>query len=195
MITLSFHALWMLCALGSVVFAAAAGRSVGHALALAAGVAAGAAFIARIGLPDPAWVGSLAVGAIAIYLFRPRYALVSAFFGGTLAGLLSGLLQEQGLPFPAAVLIACALIGASAWLARTRPRFAPALLLDEGLLAVAVIGVVTAALPSILDGWQAAGNLAVGGERQGPPAVPMSTLMFLLVSTLLGALYSSWSRR
>ena len=56
--TLSFHALWMLCAFGVVVHAATAARRARDLAALAAGFVVIAAMVASPQrLPDPAWVG------------------------------------------------------------------------------------------------------------------------------------------
>jgi hypothetical protein len=194
-VTLSFHALWMLCALGAVVFAAAVSGHVRDRASMAGGLLLGIVLASPSRLPDPAIVGSLAAAAAAVALFRPRYAMLSAACGGALAGMWSALLEVQGLPAPVALtVVGLALVG-TAWLARTRPRFAPELLRDEGLLAIAVLGLGVAVMPAILDGWQAAGNLSVTPERQVSTGIPMWTLTIILMSASLGALYSFWSRR
>jgi hypothetical protein len=185
----------MLCALGAVVFAAAAARHVRERALMAGGFAAGALLAAPERLPDPATVGTLAAAAAVVYLFRPRYAIVSAAFGGALGGMWAALLEVQGLPSPAALIVAGFVLVLTAHLARTRPAFAPELLRDEGLLAIAVLGVAVAMLPTILDGWQAAGNLSVTAERAPASGIPMWTLTIILMSASLGGLYSLWSRR
>jgi hypothetical protein len=185
----------MLCALGAVVFAAAASRDLRDRASLAGGLLLGVAFASPGRLPDPAITGTVAAAAAAVALFRPRYAMLSAACGGALAGMWTALLQVQGLPAPAALMVAGSALIVTTWLARTRPAFAPELLRDEGLLAIAVIGLAVAVMPAILDGWQAAGNLSVTPERQVASGIPMWTLMIILMSASLGAVHSLWSRR
>src|SRR5689334_8857190 len=117
--TLFFHLVWMLCGLGAVVFAAASARDRRRAIGFGGGLIAGLV-MARTGPPDPALVGGLAVGAVVIFLFRPRYADMAALLGGSVAGLWTAVLQAQGLPFLLAPVVVAALSGASAWLARSR---------------------------------------------------------------------------
>ena len=192
--TLTFHALWLLCALGAAVFAAAARTRVERA-AIAGGFLIGL-FASPSRLPDAALVGMMAAMAAIGYLFRPRFAVPAFIAGGALAGLLSALLQVQGLHVYLAPAVAAVTVIASMYLAATRPAFAPDVLRDEGLLAIAVLGLGVALLPGVLDGWQAAANLsAAGAERRGGASVPMWTLVLLLITSCLGALYSSWSRR
>jgi hypothetical protein len=194
-VTLSFHALWMVCALGAVVLAAAVRRNSYDAPAMALAFAAAAYWTGVGRLPDPVWAGAVAVLASAISLFRPRYATVSAVAGGVLAGWWTTLLEVQGLPSWPAVGAGLILLLVPMWLARTRPVFAPDVLREEGLLAVAVLGLGVASMPAILDGWQAAGNLSVTPERQVSTGIPTWTLTIILMSASFGGLYSFWSRR
>jgi hypothetical protein len=190
-----FHALWMVCALGAAVFAAAAHRRMRDRAALAAGFVAGLALVSPSGIPDVTLVGLMAAGAAALYIFRPRYSLLAVALGGSLGGVFASLLQLQGLPSWAALPVAAALLVVPLHLAAARPAFAPDVLRDEGLLAVAVLGLGAAMLPGVLDGWQAAANLAATGERSATGGLPLWTLALLLVASCLGALYSPWSRR
>jgi hypothetical protein len=107
----------------------------------------------------------------------------------------TALIEVQGLPSPAATMLAAAVLILSARLTRVRPVFAPDVLRDEGLLAIGVLGLGAALLPGVLDGWHAATNLTAVSEREVAAAVPVWTLALLLTSTSLGALYSLWSRR
>lgn len=194
--TLTFHALWMLCALGSVVLAtAASGAGFLAALAMTTTFLVTARYVGPGTLPDPTWAGLIAVAASAIFLFRPRYAIVAAALGGILGGLWTALLEAQGLPYSVALIGAATVIGVARYLTRTRPAFAPEQLRDEGLLAVGLFGLVVATLPGVLDGWQAATNLAATSERASQAIVPAWTVALLLSSTTLGAVYSLWSRR
>jgi hypothetical protein len=63
------------------------------------------------------------------------------------------------------------------------------------MLLVGVLGLSVAVLPGVLDGWQAAANLAAPSERTGAASVPMWTLAVLFMSWSLGALHSFWSHR
>ena len=194
--TLSFYALWMLCALGAVVFAVAAARHRREQAFVAVGFGAGALFAAPERLPDPAVVGTLTAAAAAVYLFRPRYALLAAGFGGALGGMWTALLEVQGLPLAVALIAGAVALVVPAHLARHRAAFAPELLRDDSLLAIAVLGIAVATLPAILDGWQAAGNLSATSDRPAAAtAVPLWTLTLILMSASLGGLYSFWSRR
>ena len=108
--TLSFHALWMLCAFGVVVHAAIAARRARDLAALAAGFVVAAIVASPQRLPDPAWVGVVSAGAAVVILFRPRYAMASAAWGGALGGMLTAMTEVQGL-HPMAALAGVAAIG------------------------------------------------------------------------------------
>ena len=118
--TLSFHALWMVCALGAAVLAAAVRRNSYDAPAMGLAFAAVAYLTSAGRLPDPVWSGAVAVLASAIYLFRPRYAIMSAIAGGALAGWWTGLLEVQGLPQWPSAGAGLVLLLVPMWLARTR---------------------------------------------------------------------------
>jgi len=195
-VTLAFHALWRLCALGSVVLAAAAAGSGFSALAaMVVAFLLAVRIVGAAALPDPALAGTVAVAAAAIFLFRPRYAVIAAALGAALGGMWTGLLEVQGLPPLAATGVAAAVLGISWYLTRTRPSFAPEQLRDEGLLAIGLLGLVVATLPGVLDGWQAATNFAASSDRASQAMVPAWTIALLLSSSTLGAAYSLWSRR
>ena len=192
--TLFFHLVWMLCALGTAVFAIAAGSGSSRRAGFGAGFLAGV-YLARTGPPDPSLAGGFAAAAVALFLFKPRYAALAAAFGGVLAGLWTALLQAQGLPPLVSPLVVVALIVLSIRLARTKPAFAPQRLLDEGLLAVGAIAIVTLTLPAILDGWQTAVGLSATSPRSAAFDLPSWTTAFILACTSLGGVYSVWSRR
>ncbi len=193
--SLSFHALWMLCALAAVVFGASAARHPRHVAGFVTGFAAGVAYILRVGLPDPVWTGAAAATAVGIALFLPRYALIGAALGGFIPGVWTALLTVQGVPLFVAIGLAAALCVAAAWLARTREQFVPAVILDEGLLAIGLLAIATATLPSVLDGWQSASTLTAASARQAAVSIPVWTTGFLVTCASLGGAYSVWSRR
>jgi hypothetical protein len=121
--------------------------------------------------------------------------MAGAAAGGVLAGWWAALLEVQGLPPWPAAGAGLVLLLVPMWLAWTRPAFAPEVIREEGLLAVAVLGLGVASMPAILDGWQAAGNLSVTPERQVSAGIPAWTLTIILISASFGGLYSFWSRR
>ena len=193
--TLTYHALWMLCALGAVVFATAAAPHVRPITALATGLIAGVLWWSPARVPDAAVTGILTSLAAALYVFRPRLRLVSAAFGGALAGMLAALVEMYGVSPRVSPVAGIALVAVPIWLARTRPSFAPDLLCDEAMLMIGLLGLSVAILPGVMDGWQAATNLAAATERVATTSLPMWTLLLLLTTSSCGAFYSLWSRR
>src|SRR5688572_8922359 len=148
----------MLCSLASVTFATADVRMRGH-IAVAAGFALGALTVAPAQLPDPVWVGS-GVALLGIAgLARPGYATLVAAGGGALAGIWMAMLRVEGLPLPAAALVAAGLPALAAVLSRRRPHFAPTFLREEALVVVVVLGFAVAAAPGVASGWQSAVTL------------------------------------
>lgn len=191
--TVTFHALWMLCALGATTFAAVAAPRRRWLVALAIG------FLAVVTLPgtqpDPEVAGLCAAFGTIVYLFRPRYAWLGFALGGALAGMLVQLFGLLGGPVVATAPLVAMALAATVWLARTRPRFSPEALREEALLIVCTLGLGVAVLPSVLDGWQAAANLNAQMENVTQQGIPVWVLSVVATSTLLGAAYAVWSRR
>lgn len=191
--TVILHALWMLCALGATTFAAAAAPRRPWLVAFAIG------FLAVVmrpgGQPDPEIAGLFAAFGALVYLFRPRYAWLGFVLGGALAGMLVQVVGLLGGPVLVTTPLVAVGLGATVWLARTRPAFAPDALREEALLIICTLGLGVAILPSVLDGWQAAGNLNMRVETVAQQAIPMWVLSVVGTSTLLGAAYALWSRR
>ena len=194
-VTLTYHALWMLCALGAVVFATAAASNRLAIAALVAGFVPAVFWWSGGRLPDAAMAGTLTLVAAAVYLFRPRLRIVASTVGGILGGMLSAMLQVQGVPASLSPLVAATPIAVAVWLTRARPSFAPEQLRDDAMLIVGVLGVSVAMLPGVLDGWQAATNLSAATERVPTAAVPAWTLLLIITTSSAGAAYSLWSRR
>ena len=140
--TTTFHALWMLCALGAVVHAATAAHRVRDVTALAVGFVLATIVASPQRLPDPEWVGALSAGVAIAVLFRPRLAVLAAGWGGALGGMLTALTEVQGVPAAASVGPVVVLIATVVWLTRLRPSFAPDRLRDEALLAITLLGLV-----------------------------------------------------
>ena len=191
--TVTLHALWMLCALGATTFAAVAAPRRRWVVALAIG------FLSVVVLPgtqpDPEVAGLCAALGAIVYLFRPRYAWFGFVLGGALAGMLSQVLGLFGGPVLITAPLVAVGLGATVWLARTRPHFSPEAIREEALLIVCTLGLGVAVLPSVLDGWQAAANLNTGIENSAQQAIPAWVLSVVATSTLLGAAYALWSRR
>ena len=191
--TVTFHALWMLCALGATTFAAAAAPRRRWLVALTIGFLA---FVILPGAqPDPEVAGLFAAFGAIVYLFRPRYAWLGFVLGGALAGMMVQLFRMLGEPVVITAPIVAMVLAATVWLARTRPRFSPETLREEALMIVGTLGLGVAVLPSVLDGWQAAANMNVQMENVVRQAIPVWVLSVVATSTLLGAAYAVWSRR
>lgn len=193
--TVTFHALWMLCALGAATFAAAAAPRRRWHVALGLGFVVVLALPGIEQIPDPAVAGLLASTGAIVYLFRPRYAWLAVTFGGALAGMLVRVVGLAGAPPLLSAPLIAAGLAAIVWLARTRPIFAPEILREEALLILCTLGLAVAVLPGVMDGWQAAANLNIQVENVAQQAIPAWTISIVATSTLLGAAYAVWSRR
>ena len=190
---LFFHALAMLCSLGSVAMATFA---VGprNLAALAIGFAAASLAVRPSNLPDPAWVGGIVAGIAAAAVLRPRYAALFAATAGILAGIWMPMLEVAGVPLAAAALIAAAAPLCSALFSRDS-RFAPLVVREEALLFVLVIAVVVAVAPGVAAGWQSATALNLQQKEVGAQVVPAWTLLLTLGAAAAGGLYTVWMRR
>ena len=189
------HALWLLCLLGSVVFAAVAAPR-GRWLALMATGCLVTTTLSLLGIaPDPELAGGLAAGSVIVYLFSPRHAWVAVLLGGALAGMSVGVVVTAGArPALGAGLLAL-ILGWTVVLARRRPAFAPDAVREEALLIVGLLGIVVAVTPGVLNGWQAATNLNVQVEQATMTAIPLWSVSVVAASVVLGAAHAMWSRR
>jgi hypothetical protein len=197
-VTLTFHVLWMFCALGAVVFAATPAASWRGAMACAGTFAAAVAWWSPDRLPDHAWLGVIGAAIAALSLARPSRTVARLALAGVLAGAWSALLEVQGLRGPVAVPIAAAIPLASVALARRRPSFAVPRLVDEALIGLVAGGLMVAVLPGVLDGWRAALNLNLQApvvDGEGVALVPQWTWLLGATALSSGALFSLWSRR
>lgn len=193
--TLSFHALWMVSALGSAVFATTVATSPRGLRVLAAAFGLSAAWSLVFGPLNAEVIGVLAALAAAAQLVRPSWTVAPAVTGGVLAASWAALLAVEGVPVWGAVLAAAALLALTVSCARTRPDFAPSELRDEALTLMAALGLSAAALPGVSDGWRSALALSLEGPTGATEPIPMWTLAVGGSSIALGALYSIWSRR
>lgn len=200
--TLTFHALLMLCGLAAPAFGAAGSCSRRWlSLASAAAGFAAAALWFGSGRPlDVAQAGTLVALAAAFQLLRPQKVAVAAVAAGAAAGVWMSMLRVQGTPWAIAAVLGSAPYLCSWHLAATRPRFAPALVREEALLAVLALALAVATAPSILDGWRAAVALNIQGSPNGQVGAPNGSMMpawtlgILGGSVALGGLYSVWRR-
>jgi hypothetical protein len=194
-VTATFQALWILCALGAVVFAAAAARPKGGLLAFGGGFVAAAIVLGPDRLPDAGVAAAFAAAAAALCLYTGRYVLAGSACGGWLAGTWLALLHAQGLPFALAAVAAATPSAVAVWLTRTRPAFAPDVIREEGLLAVLLLGTGVAILPGVLDGWQTAAVLNARMPGATAVTVPAWVVVVVAASMAMGAVSSLWSRR
>lgn len=193
--TLSFHALWMVSALGAAVFATTVATSPRGLRILAAAFGLSAAWSVGFGPLNAEVVGLLAALAAAGQLVRPSWVAVPAVTGGVLAASWAALLAVEGVPVWGAIPAAAALPTLTVICARTRSDFAPSELREEALTLMAALGLCAAALPGISDGWRSALVLSLEGPTGVTEPIPVWTLAVGGSSIAFGALYSIWSRR
>ena len=194
---LLFTALLMLCGLGTAIFATTAARKRGALAALGLGFATGAVLIRPDVLPNASWTGGIVAGVAALQIFRPDVRFLAPLCGGALAAMWSALLQIQGLPPVAALILAGIVPALSAYLSGRREAFAPESLREEAMLALVVTGLVVAMIPEVSAGWRSA--LALNREEESALAASQFLSGWVLVlsaaSVVLGGLYSLLRRR
>lgn len=193
-VTVTFHLLWMLCALGAVALTAASATRWRRLAALSAGYAGSLALIGARTPPDAEAAGLLAAGSALVFLFVARYAWLAALCGGTLAATGVRMLVLAGAPAPAAIASMAMALALTAWLVRHRRGFASELVRDEALVIVCLLGLAVAMLPGVLDGWRAAASLNVS-RGVTPDPVPVWTMLVVGLAVLMGATHALWSRR
>ena len=192
---LLFTALLMLCGLGAAIFATTTAGKRSSLIAMSIGFAAAVVLIRPQALPNPGWTGSIVAGIAALEVFRRDVRWLSPLCAGALAGLWSVLLQIQGLPLPAAVLVAAVVPAVSAYLAARRKGFAPQALREEAMLAMVALGLAVAIIPEITSGWQSALVLNREQGNSSNQIIANWVLVLSAVSVVLGGLYSLLRRR
>src|SRR5262249_8625345 len=147
-VTLTFHALWLFCGVGSAVFAACAAQTWAGRASMAVGFVLMTATLITHPVVDEAWAGLLgASGAMLAGATLARSSdtrrwrsvaidVASALCGGALASLWGHQLFTDGLPMVPAFGVAAALLLMTGWCAIRRPGFAPLALREESLLIV-----------------------------------------------------------
>jgi hypothetical protein len=198
--TVTFHVLWVLCALGSVALAAAPGRAPwtpwATQIGVGLGLAAGVWWLGPRDVPGVEWVGLTVLAIAATRLARltsVRAMVVAPFVAGVLSAVWMSMLRVAGLPLWAAVAIAAAPPMVAAYLTPTRPRFAPAIVRDEALLITMTLGLVVAAAPRIVEGWRSAVLLNIQDTSRAL-VLPAWTVALAVVALSAGGVYSLWRR-
>ena len=199
--TVTFHLLWTLCALGAVALAAVPGRAPWTALiALSLGFAAGVWWLGRHDMPGVESVG-LTVFIIAAIRLAPRAPLglsrgivVAAVVAGVLSAVWMSMLRVAGLPLFAAVAIAVAPPMMAAYLTPARPRFAPAIVRDDALLITLTLGLAVAAAPRIIEGWRSAVVLNIQDTTGRALALPAWTVALAAFAMAAGGAFTLWRR-
>ena len=185
----------MLSGLGTAVFASVPAPTWRGRAAFALGFAIAVVTIHPGRLPDATWISGLVASVAIVQLLRPDRTALTLAGSGALAGVWSVLLQMQGLPMVAALTVAAALPAMSSLLAARRPKFAPPVLREEGLLVVFALSLAVAMFPTITAGWRSAIALNLAADRTANQIVPAWVLGLTGASGALGGLYSLWGRR
>ncbi len=190
----SIHALGLLLALASVVFAAQPASLAVRFVALPGGFVVTSLVLAGPTALNPALLGWLIAGLAALALFRPRWQTLAIAAAGMAAGAWSNYLQAQGLIPVLAVVVAAGPAVLSASLRSNRTSFAPAALNDEALTLICTLGIVVAAAPRLASGWASAAALNLGPSNTTPgPAIAGPSWIFplLMLVTIAGVAFGS----
>ena len=194
---LTFHAFWMLCGLGSAVFATAVvsgPRWPLHWTALAIGFVLTAVWLARGRSLDAASIGCLVAAVAFWHLVRAPSPVVLSASAGALAATWASLLQVEGLSKPLALAFSAVVPFTAAYLSQRRPAFAPSIVREEALLGLTALALVVAVAPTVSQGWQSALALNLTDKSGSTPHVPLWLLSCIGGSMTLGGLWSLWRR-
>jgi hypothetical protein len=184
----------VLCGAASITFATFARDWRGMAL-LGIGFAAGVSSMLAGRVAEGGTVGIAAATCAGLLIARPHLSRFAAASGGLLAGFGCVAISADGLPPWAVIAAFPPLLAFAALLARSRTEFAPPTLREEALLAVLVLGLLTAVIPILGAGWRTATALQTGGSDSVAAASP-SWALFLAAGALgSGMLVSLWRRR
>jgi hypothetical protein len=175
--------------MGAAVFSTGPARP-HRILGLASGFGL-AAWLFRGGYPpDAAAIAGLAAIVAGVGIYRPSWVSFPAFFGGFFTAILAALLETQGVGESVALGCSALIPCASVALASRRSVFAPAAVLEEGRLLVLAMGLGSAVVPAILDGWRSAG--ALNGTIAANQIMPAWVLSVTGLSVLVGGVWSIW---
>lgn len=186
---------WLLCLFAAVLLAARPLPASTRGWGLPVAFAAGLLLASWVALAVPA-LALLAGAFVLSSLLRPPPPPVLQAMAGLGAGLAAAsLFPWAGYGAGSLLAWACALAlpWASARLAG-EPRFAPAVLRDEGGCAVVIAAPLIAALPAASEGWRSA--LVLAGT-QGVADRAMAGLWFVVpvLALVAGVLRQMWVRR
>jgi hypothetical protein len=195
MVSPIFHALWLLCGLGAVVFASLFRASWFNLAGIACGFLVAAVGTTPTRIPEPAWIGILTMAVVILMLARPSWSLPAAAMSGILAGCLATLLRAQSVPSTIAWLLGVAILVPALWISARRKDFAPTSIRDVALLAIAIWSILLAAAPAISAGWQSAAALNVSDKSATQNSMPAWVLLLGIASLAIGGLHTFWMRR
>lgn len=164
--------------------------------ALAAGVCAGIlAWCLVRGIPDAevlGWTASLSMAALLARRAMPW--AIAAVLAGLLVALWMGALAIYGVPIWLAAPVALA-PPLFAHRRSMRPDFAHPDLVDEALLVVSVLAAISALVPGVTNGWQAAGALTTASGEAPDTTLPTWVMAVSVIPLLLGMTRALWSHR
>ncbi len=138
---------------------------------------------------------AVAIGAAVPLAWPGTRDLMTTLAFGAASGLFLAAIQQHGAPFPMAVLFAVALPATAWWLTRLMPHFAPAVVRDDALVLLTVIGLAVATLPALVEGWRTAVSLNVAAGEGNRQSIPAWALALSGASAALGGCYSAWRHR
>ena len=187
--------LWFSSVIGGVALAAAAaGKRRSFGVVLAGFLAA--AYLFRDGrVPEPGFVGVIAVVAAGVQLLRPAYTDASAACAGILAAASGAVLESYGVASPIALLAAVLPGMLALWWSHRNPKFAPVAMREEALLMVMLLGLGTAVVPAVVDGWRSASALSSAPAEAAGRAMPAWVLVLSGTAAMVGGVWSLWRHR
>jgi len=192
---MALFSFWTLFALGAVVFAA--GTSVGPpavgSVTVAIGLALGVALFAFDWTVSPAAAAGLVALIAAASLFRPGLRVPRWFGAGFTSAQSAALLVAAGAPVGVAFAIAVMLVLVAFVLGTRSAEFAPARLHEEALVLLVGGGLVLAAAPEAMAGWNSALALNASTTQSAAGPIPGWLWACLGIAALGGAL-SRWRR-
>ena len=199
---LLLHVFGMLCGLGSATLAPVAVTRGPSSLAqwygpvaMAAGFGVTSWWTGFEQILNPVWVGIGVAIAAGLQLARPGFFPVAAITSGALAGCWVPLLRAQQVGRVPAILLAVGVPSVSMLLTLRRPMFAPLSVLEDAVLLIVVLGLVVAAAPQVMEGWQSAGIMNLEYETSTSATAAPWVLYLASASLVLGGCYSLWWRR
>jgi hypothetical protein len=190
--------LWLLCGLGTAVFAAIHPLSRRHLAVAVAAYGVAAWWTVMLSPPSASPLGSIVALGAALSLTRTPKPVYLAALAGLLAGAWVGVATAARVPLAAAAVAAAIVPFASAMLRARAPQFAPREMREDALIFMVCFGLIVAAAPTVAEGWRAAGNLKLQSADSRPVAfavMPTWTLVLSSAALMCGGLYSLWSRR